>query len=121
MLLITAIIDYEHRDIMDAVLLLFSSFMILHIIFAKVSVADHLLGSVIRFCAYLMVYLLSRLAYRKEAFGFGDVLLMGATGLFLGKNKVIVAAIMSFYLHCGIYYIDFWRSNKSRTMYPRSS
>jgi len=94
MLLITAIIDYEHMVIMDAVLLLFSSLMILHIIFAEVSVADHLLG---------------------------DVLLMGATGLFLGKNKVIVAAIMSFYLHCGIYYIDFWRSNKRRTMYPRSS
>lgn len=98
MLLNTAIIDYEHMVIMDAVLLLFSTFMIFYITFSGDMAAEFLLGAVIGFCAYLLIYLLARLVYRREAFGFGDVLLMGATGLFLGKNNVIVAAIMAFYV-----------------------
>lgn len=98
MLLNTAIIDYEHMVIMDAVLLLFSPFMIFYIIFSGAMAADYLLGGAIGFGAYLLIYLLARLVYREEAFGLGDVLLMGSAGFFFGKNEVIVAAIMSFYI-----------------------
>jgi len=42
------------------------------------SVKEHLLGAIIGFIAYLEIYFLARLLYRKEAFGFGDVFLMGS-------------------------------------------
>jgi len=98
MLLITALIDYDHKVIMDSVLLVFSIPMVFGIVFRDMSAREYLLGAAAGFGAYLAIYLLARLMYKKEAFGFGDVLLMGTTGLFLGSGKIIVAAIMPFYI-----------------------
>jgi len=98
MLLITAVIDYDHMVIMDGVLALFSGFMIICRILAGLSVTDILLGGITGFGLYLVVYILAGFVYRKEAFGFGDVLLMGSVGLFFRWDKTIIAAILSFYI-----------------------
>jgi len=101
MLLITALIDYDHMVIMDSVLFAFSIPMFLCIVFTKMAAREYLLGAVIGFSAYLAIYVLAKLIYKKEAFGYGDVLLMGAVGLFLGIDKIIVAVIMPFYIALG--------------------
>lgn len=102
MLLITGLIDYDHKVIMDSVLFVFSIPMILRLVFTEMPARGYLLGAAVGFSIYLAVYLLARLIYKKEAFGFGDVLLMGIVGLFLGIDKIIAAAIMPFYIALGV-------------------
>jgi len=98
LLLITAIIDYEWMLILDTVLLAFSLFMVSYIMFAGASPEEHLLGAAIGMGVYLVIYLSARCLYKREAFGFGDVLLMGSVGFFLGKTHVVTAVIMPFYM-----------------------
>ena len=59
-----------------------------------------LLRSVIGLCTgfgiLYLVAVLGKLAYKKEAMGFGDVKLMGALGIFFGLSNIIVITLMSF-------------------------
>ena len=50
------------------------------------------------FGVYLAIYLLAKFFYKKEAFGFGDVELMGSIGLILGLRGGIEVLFLSFYI-----------------------
>lgn len=56
------------------------------------------IGGVIGFFLYLAIYLIAKLFYKREAFGFGDVMFMGAIGVFLGPWNTILAGLMTFYV-----------------------
>ena len=96
MLLITSLIDLDHMVIIDQVLLFFTLFAVAYVIFSPTAWLPHLIGLAIGFGFYLLIYLVAKLIYGQEAFGFGDVLLMGSCGLFLGTSKTIVASLASF-------------------------
>lgn len=56
------------------------------------------IGGMIGFLLYLAIYLVAKLFYKREAFGFGDVMFMGAIGVFLGPWHTILAGLMTFYV-----------------------
>lgn len=102
MLLITAMIDIDHMIIADSVLYFFTASGLLGIVMVKGfllhELSDNLLGLIAGFLLYLLIYLGAKAVYKKEAFGFGDVMLMGASGVFLGLRDTVLAAILSFYV-----------------------
>lgn len=96
MLIITFIIDLEHMVVSDAVLFMFSPAVIIYIIATGASWAGHLIGLAVGFSFFLSIYLITKLIYKQEAFGFGDVMLSGVVGWFLGFENAILIGIMSF-------------------------
>lgn len=102
MLLITAMIDMDHMIIADSVLYFFTAAGVIGIAVGKGFIlnelSDNLFGLISGFLLYLLIYLGARMIYKKEAFGFGDVMLMGASGAFLGLRFTVLAAILSFYV-----------------------
>ena len=102
MLLIVFIIDLEYMVVSDAVLILFSLPVFIYIALTNASWLDHLFGLGVGFVSFFLIYLITRLIYKKEAFGFGDVMLSGVVGWFLGLEKVILTGILSFLIAFGV-------------------
>lgn len=98
MLLITAVIDFEHMVILDSILLFFTLLHIVVVLSTGKPFFWHLLGAVCGFALYAAVYFLAKLVYKKEAFGFGDVLLLTAIGFVVGPQKVLLIAGLAFVL-----------------------
>lgn len=98
MLLITSMIDYDHMIISDSVLLFFTVIGVISQIFMGWSLRNHLFGGVIGFSFYLVIYLVAKAIYKKEAFGFGDVMLIGAIGILLGPRDTVLTSVLSFYV-----------------------
>lgn len=96
MLLITFIIDLEHMVVSDMVLILFSSYVIVYIIFTEATFLWHVLGLAVGFLPFLLIYITVKLIYKREAFGFGDVTLSASVGWFLGVRYSILTSILSF-------------------------
>lgn len=98
MLIIIALIDYDHMIISDGVLLFFSLLACIHIFISGAEIKVHLLGAAVGFGLYYIIYFLSKLIYKEEAFGLGDVYLMGAVGLYSSVSKSILIVFMSFFV-----------------------
>lgn len=98
MLLITALIDMDHMIICDYVLYGFSLISLVCMVWLKYPWKDHLFGFGLGFGFYLLIYLVARAVYKREAFGFGDVMLMGAIGMVLGFRDTLITSILSFYI-----------------------
>ncbi|MDR2938733.1 MAG: prepilin peptidase [Clostridiales bacterium] len=98
MLIITAFIDFDHMVICEEVLIFCSIVSFIGVILARQGIAGHLLGAAIGFAIYFLVYFGAKLAYKREAFGFGDVILMAAIGLVLGVRDTVLTSLLAFYL-----------------------
>jgi len=98
MLLIVAVMDFDNMIIAEPVLLIFTIICAVCLLFMRQPIIDHLLGGVIGFASYLLIYALARILYKKEAFGFGDVELMASAGLILGMRGSFLALFLSFYI-----------------------
>lgn len=98
MLVITALIDFDYMIISDAVLLIFGLIGAVCVILVKMPLWDHLFGALAGFGVYFIVYAVAKLIYKREAFGFGDVLLMCTLGVFLGVRNTLLASFLAFYV-----------------------
>jgi len=96
MLFITFLIDLEHMVVSDAVLIAFSPAVIVYIVSTEATFTAHLIGFLVGFAFFLVIYLLTKFIYKQEGFGFGDVMLSGTVGWFLGFENVILTNILSF-------------------------
>lgn len=95
-LLITMMIDFDHMLICDSLIFTGAGAALICIAVGKLGWKDHLLGLLVGFVIYLLIYGLAKLIYKQEAFGFGDVMLMGMMGLYLGLAGSIFASLLSF-------------------------
>ena len=59
---------------------------------------DNLLGMIVGGGIFLLITLIGGLIAGKEAMGFGDVKLMGALGLIIGWQKIIIVSVLAFLL-----------------------
>lgn len=59
---------------------------------------NNILGMIIGGGIFLLITVIGGIIAGKEAMGFGDVKLMGALGLFLGRDNIIIVAVLSFLL-----------------------
>lgn len=55
-----------------------------------------LLGMLVGGGVFLVITLVAKVIYRKEAMGTGDIKLMGALGLYFGLSNIIAIILMSF-------------------------
>ncbi len=107
MLVIVGIVDGITRYIYDNVLWGFSLAHLILLFILKQPLWDHLLGGLLGFAMYGVIYLLAKWFYGKEGFGFGDVLLLGAVGLVQGKQLVLITGFFAFYIAL-FYVIVMW-------------
>lgn len=111
MLLITAMIDWDHMFVSEEVLIGFSFLSAACLGWMAVSgtgvdslwlgtapLKDHFFGLLIGFVSYGAIYLVAKAIYKQEAFGSGDVILMAAIGLVLGVRDTVMTAFMAFYI-----------------------
>lgn len=116
MLYIVAVMDFKYSIIMDQILIPFTLIGVVTQLIVGKQVFSLTLpgeqtiefvtrdpwqmfyGALAGLIFYGIVYLTARLIYKKEAFGFGDVLLLGAIGIFMGLSQTIITGFMAFYL-----------------------
>ena len=100
MLLSAFIIDYKSKIIPNRLnLTMFEVGIVIAFLYGFSNVAitiDLLFGMILGGGIFLIIALISRLIYGKEALGFGDVKLMGALGLYFGVSNILAISAMSF-------------------------
>ena len=89
--------DYREHSIYDADLLKLAGIALISQVLTGRPVSA-LLGSIVGLFIGLLVYYPSFWIYKEEAFGFGDVLLLGVLGLVLGLPTFIYYFIYSIFL-----------------------
>lgn len=98
-LIIVAMIDLDTSSIYDIVLVIFGCVLAVILIFQNgfsIFLKENLIGAIIGFAIYYLIYFVSKIIYKQEAFGYGDVLLNTFIGLYLGKLFIIVSSFLSF-------------------------
>lgn len=98
MLLITAMIDWDHLVVLDSVLLFFSAIDLILLVFLGYSWKHYTLGALAGVVIYGLIYVISRSIYKKEAFGSGDITLIAAVGIVFGAKKTLMISMMAFYI-----------------------
>ncbi len=97
MLIIVTIIDIDYMYILDSVLLFFGIVIVVISLFLYGTYAIwNLIAGVVCFCCYFLIYFLAKKIYKKEAFGFGDVLLIFVIGYFLGWKLTYLTLFFPF-------------------------
>lgn len=97
-LLIVFDIDYNYQLIPDEAHILLIVIGVINLIFNIQNWYKYLLGAVIGGSIFLILGLLALLIYKKEGLGFGDVKLMASLGFIFGIKKILVIALVAFFL-----------------------
>ncbi len=93
-----AIIDYLTLTVVDAMVYGLGALGLVYHLIIGTPLVESVIGLLAGFGMYLVIYLAAKAYYKKEAFGFGDVMLMGAIGIFLGLSRTFLVGFMAFYL-----------------------
>ena len=97
-LIITAGIDLLTKTIVVSLTVMGGMIGFLMNLLYTANLKDGLMGGLIGFCIYFAIYFISKLIYKREAFGFGDVLFITSIGLFLGFSMTILTSFLTFYV-----------------------
>lgn len=118
MLIISTMIDLDHMIICDEVIYGFSALSTIFLLTGRIlkmesisdigfvsfastlgqSMKDNFFGLLAGTLIYAAIYFAAKAAYKREAFGSGDILLMGAIGWVTGWKFAILIAVLSFYI-----------------------
>lgn len=113
MLFVVGVMDEEYMIINDGVLLVFSLILVVVKLLQGGSLLEMVKGFAVGFIFYLFIYFVAKWAYKKEAFGAGDVTFAGSLGIFLGPSKMFATAILSFYVCLVLYVLLYLKDRKS--------
>ena len=108
MLVIVGFIDWDTFYIYDDVLKIFGVLLaIVLVISKKTDVVPNILGAVIGAAIYAAIYFLSKIVFKQEAFGQGDIYLNAVIGLVIGSPYIAITSIFSFFV--GLFFIIIFR------------
>lgn len=62
------------------------------------SISRGIQGAVAGLFLYGAIHVTTKMIYKKEVFGFGDVLLLASIGIVLGAKKTLLAGLLAFYV-----------------------
>ena len=94
---IIAYVDLLTYTIVDALIYGAGLLFIVVALMSGATVTTTLYGALVGAAFYGLIYLLAKAYYGKEAFGFGDVMLMAALGTWLGPGKTVIIGFLAFY------------------------
>ncbi len=96
--LIVGIIDLQHKVIYDTILFLHFVFAIFMQVIFIGEIISSLMGSVIAYTCYYVIYYFSKKIYKEECFGLGDVLYITVVGFYLGNDYIFYIIFGPFYV-----------------------
>lgn len=96
MLVIALVIDFKMQLIPDTVQVVIAILGIITIMFNPSTWLNHIIGMVVGGGIFLLIALFSKLVFRKEGMGMGDIKLMAGLGLIFGI-KSLPMSIMDFF------------------------
>lgn len=97
-LMAVSIIDYYTKTIVDGMMYISGILFALLSISYGMRLTELLFGCLAGLVSYGAIYLLAKIIYKREAFGFGDVMFMGVIGIYLGLKLTLIAALLTFYV-----------------------
>lgn len=97
-LLLISVQDIRTKTISDIPIFIFSGVHLSLRWIQGVGLLEIFKGVLAGFLLYYSIYLAVKLIYHREAFGFGDVLLLSSIGIVLGVEKTIFAGLLTFYI-----------------------
>ena len=97
-LIITAGIDLLTKTIVVSLTVIGGMIGFIMNLLYTADLKDAIFGGLIGFCIYFAIYFISKLIYKREAFGFGDVLYIASIGMFLGFSMTILTSFLTFYV-----------------------
>ena len=116
-LIVTSAIDIKTKTVFVTLTCLLGGLSILSLLLYKVNFYSLITGGIIGFSFYLMIYLGAKWFYKREAFGFGDVIYMGLIGSFVGGWYALLAGLLTFYIAIlAIIFQGIFKKNLSRKM-----
>ncbi|MFV0504720.1 MAG: prepilin peptidase [Lachnospirales bacterium] len=95
---LVGVIDWQSKTIYDAMLLIALILGVIMQLFFINDIKNSLVGGAIAFGFYFSIYLIVKLIYKEEKFGFGDVLFIALVGFFMGGNGILVTIFAPFYI-----------------------
>lgn len=98
MLIIVGWIDYFTHTIVEGLVYIPTACLGLLLWLLDKPLLQHILGGLLGFGLYFVLYTVAKWYYKQEAFGFGDVILMGAIGFAIGLDLTFLTAMLAFYL-----------------------
>ncbi len=117
MLFITSYIDIRSQYIYDAVLIVYGLILFVLMYFTDgFSLKETLISILTGVGIYALIYIISKLIYKREAFGQGDVLLMGVGSMLLSPMSALLASFLSFYIAAIFILIFYLFGKKTETM-----
>lgn len=97
MLLVIAMIDLDQMVIMDATLWFLAISGGVLRFFSGWKGWDHLWGALAGLGFYAAIYWIAKWLYKREVFGWGDVLLLGTVGFLTGLEGAVLIGFLAFY------------------------
>lgn len=97
-LLIVFVIDFKYQLIPDTTQILIAVLGIIFTVLDHTHFVSHIIGAIIGGGTFFLIGILSKLIYKKEGMGFGDVKLMAGLGLVFGFNDILVITVLSFFI-----------------------
>lgn len=96
-LFIVSMIDIDHMVILDSISIFFGVFFIgFSTYLLRTDVIYSFLAAIIAFIIYFAIYKLAFIIYKKEAFGLGDVFLIGVIAFVLGFKMLYLTLFFPF-------------------------
>ena len=97
-IVIVGVIDYHTKSIVSAMMYLGGILFVILAFSKGMLLKDVIFGGISGFVIYGLIYFIAKAIYKKEAFGFGDVMFMCVIGLYLGVKLTLLAALLTFYV-----------------------
>ncbi len=98
MLFITSYIDLRTKYIYDAILIVYGIlFLILVFMIDNFDIKVSLMSMFIGGAFYGIIYIISKIIYKREAFGQGDIILVAVSSMFFTPLNTVISAFLSFY------------------------
>ena len=98
LLFIVAVMDWKTGMIMDIFSVLIAAGGIVTGLICRRGIVDILLGGVVGFLCYGILYFASKQILKREGLGLGDVFLLGAVGFWMSWNQTLITAFLTAYV-----------------------